>query len=698
MKSLSRTLICSAAAAGLTFSAWGAGWPANYEGVMLQGFYWDSFTDSSWKNLESQADELSQYFRLIWVPNSGQCGGYNQMGYMPQYWFTNHNSSFGTESELRSMIATYKAKGTGIIEDVVINHRNGLTNWYDFPVETWRGTTYQIGLDGICRNDEMAYASGQPTPTGAYDTGDNFDGCRDLDHTNASVQNACKNYCKCLLEDFGYAGFRYDMVKGYNGYYTKMYNEYSGPTFSVGEYWDGQYDALASWIESTGKTSAAFDFACKYQINEAFHSGDLTKLVWKAGGTNPQPAGLIHFGYQQYAVTFIDNHDTYRDGSKFNGNVVAANAFILCSPGTPCVFLPHYQQHKAEIQKLIKVRNAVGVTNQSAVTVLRTTSDCYMAKVTGTRGNLVVKIGSAWVSPDGYADTDIVASGNDYCVWSKTDVSGGSTPDPTQSIKVYYDNSSTRWTTPHIYYWGLSKPEYPGVAMTEAFDNIWTYTCPAGTTGILFNAGDGDATKTGDFTAVDGHLYNNKADMGQYYATGDASLAMPDQLYVIGDLASTHWSTSEGVAMTKNSGARTFTASEVKLTANTDQTYCYFNLATALGSSWNIVNASNRIGAFAEGTEIALGAPTPIKIYVGGSDASSCKSWKVAPGTYDFAIDWDQRTLTISQQSADTEIIIADTDDNATAEYYNLQGVRVDTPSHGIYLLRRGSEVTKVRL
>ena len=117
---------------------------------MLQGFYWDSYKDTKWTNLESQADELSQSFKLIWVPNSGNCGNSNNMGYMPQYWFTNHNSSFGTEAELRSMINTFKEKGTGIIADVVINHRNGVTNWTDFPAEEWNGKTWHIGTDGIC--------------------------------------------------------------------------------------------------------------------------------------------------------------------------------------------------------------------------------------------------------------------------------------------------------------------------------------------------------------------------------------------------------------------------------------------------------------------------------------------------------------------------------------------------------------------
>ncbi len=406
-------LLCSSA------DALALGWPFNYEGVMLQGFYWDSQEETSWKQLEAQSDELSQYFKLIWIPNSGKCFG---MGYMPQYWFTNHNSDFGTEKELLSMISTFKAKGTGFIADVVINHRNGVTNWYDFPVEQWNGQTWKIGLEGICCNDEMAYAAGQPKPTGNYDTGDNFDGCRDLDHTNANVQNNCKNYLKCLKEKYGYVGARYDMVKGYSGEYNKIYNTYADIEYSVGEYWDADYDAVATWISKTGDTSAAFDFPCKYALNRAFSSGNMTELVWKENGVKDQPAGMIHHWYQRLAVTFVDNHDTYRDGSKFNGNVVAANAFILMSPGTPCVFWPHYQEHKSEIQQLINVRNAVGIHNQSPVTVLRSSSDCYMAEITGSKGKAVVKIGGAMVSPDGYSNSDIKAAGNDYCVWTKANV------------------------------------------------------------------------------------------------------------------------------------------------------------------------------------------------------------------------------------------------------------------------------------
>ena len=408
------------------------GWPANYDGVMLQGFYWDSFNNGAygntkWSTLTAMADELSQYFDLIWVPNSGKPASSPSNGYDPVYWFTNHNSSFGTQNEIRTLISTYKAKGVGIIEDCVINHRSGATNWYNFPAEQWNGKTYQL-LNGSITSGDEVWSAGQNCPSsyrGNADTGEDFNGSRDLDHTNATVQENCKAYVNFLLNDMGYAGLRYDMVKGYSGTYTKMYNQANNVQFSVGEYWDGNYDAVAAWIESTGKTSAAFDFPCKYQINKALGGGEnLTELVWKANGTTNQPAGMIHFGYSQYAVTFVDNHDTFRDGSKFTGNVMMANAFILMSPGTPCVFWPHYYSNKSAMQALIKARKAVGIHNNSAVNVLQSSGNLYVAEVTGKKGKAIVKIGSGnYNAPSGY---NLATSGNNYAVWTTTQ--GGVTP------------------------------------------------------------------------------------------------------------------------------------------------------------------------------------------------------------------------------------------------------------------------------
>lgn len=129
MKKIYTTLV--ALMASLSMHA--QGWPANYDGVMLQGFYWDSYRASRWSNLEAQADDLAPYFNLVWIPQSANCTSSGRsMGYDDLYWFSNYNSSFGNEAQLRSMIKTFKNKGIGTIADVVINHRNTLTSWTDF--------------------------------------------------------------------------------------------------------------------------------------------------------------------------------------------------------------------------------------------------------------------------------------------------------------------------------------------------------------------------------------------------------------------------------------------------------------------------------------------------------------------------------------------------------------------------------------
>jgi alpha-amylase len=131
------------------------GWPENYPGVMLQGFYWDGYADAQWIKLESQADDLATTFNLVWIPQSGNCGG-KSMGYDDLYWFPgngHYNSSFGTESQLKSLISTFKQKGIGTIADVVINHRRNVSNWVDFPQETYNGEAYKLVSADICAND-----------------------------------------------------------------------------------------------------------------------------------------------------------------------------------------------------------------------------------------------------------------------------------------------------------------------------------------------------------------------------------------------------------------------------------------------------------------------------------------------------------------------------------------------------------------
>ncbi len=378
------------------------GWPSEYEGVMLQGFYWDSYEASKWTNLQSQADELASNFTLVWVPQSGNCGG-NSMGYDDLYWFPGHyNSSFGSETQLRNMIKVFRQKGIGTIADVVINHRKSSSGWFGFPAETYNGVTYKMTAADVCKNDDggkaLAEANKQGVTLGNSDTGEDWDGMRDLDHTSQNVQSTVKAYLHMLLEDLGYAGFRYDMVKGYNGTYTGMYNVDANPQFSVGEYWDGNVSAVTSWLRYTkiggGRKeieSAAFDFPFRYTVRDAINGKDWTKLK------NASVASQSD--YRRYAVTFVENHDTeYRSSSAqqdpIKRDTLAANAWLLANAGTPCVFLKHWLAYKREISAMIAVRRAVGLHNESDVTAHTQEQQLYAATATGKKGTMMVAVGN----------------------------------------------------------------------------------------------------------------------------------------------------------------------------------------------------------------------------------------------------------------------------------------------------------------
>lgn len=424
MRNYIRLLFVAVLAQAYGLAAMAQGWPSGYGGVMLQGFYWDSYVDTQWSNLDAQTDELAEYFDLMWVPQSGNCNStYNVMGYTPVYWY-DHNSSFGTEAQLRSLIAACRQKGIGVIADVVINHRGSLGvggSWVDFPVETYNGVTYQMGLADICVDDDGGATAQKYAVTGAKDTGEDWNGMRDLDHTSANVQQNVLAYLRFLTDDLGYAGFRYDMTKGYAAGYTGLYNSTVKPEFSVGEYWDGNVALVKSWIDGTkvdgAVQSAAFDFPTRYAIRDACQAANWNKLATK---------GLAGYDeYKRYAVTFVENHDTQYRSADYQGDPVttdieAANAFIMATPGTPCVFLPHWKSYKEAVKQQIVARKTAGVNCESAMSVLRSAANLYVAEVTGTAGRLLFVAGSGAYTPG--ADYRQVMSGTNYRLYMSVDV------------------------------------------------------------------------------------------------------------------------------------------------------------------------------------------------------------------------------------------------------------------------------------
>ena len=188
------------------------------------------------------------------------------------------------------------------------------------------------------------------------------------------------------------------MVKGYSGSYTKLYNDYAQPTYSVGECWDGT-NTIRNWIDATEKTSAAFDFQFRYTVRNAINRNDWTQLGKQNEGNWPLVSSSYQNGeYRRWAVTFVENHDTERRSNAAQDPIVrdtlAANAYLLAMPGTPCVFLTHWMACKKDIKMMINARKAAGIHNESSYANHTNSTGYYGVRVTGDKAQLLAVVGN----------------------------------------------------------------------------------------------------------------------------------------------------------------------------------------------------------------------------------------------------------------------------------------------------------------
>lgn len=562
------------------------GWASDYSGVMLQGFSWDSYNESQWKVLEKQANELKGYIDLVWLPQSGKCIETTQvMGYMPYYYF-NQNSSFGSEAELRSLITKFKAAGIGAIADVVINHRN-TEGWYTFPAETYKGVTYQMQSTDICKNDDGGETATQAAKNGVSlsqnnDEGTDFGGCRDIDHKSENVQKVIKAYLKYLKDDLGYTGFRYDMVKGFDGSHVADYNDATGVEYSVGEYWDGN-DKIESWINRTNKKSAAFDFQFRYNVRDAVNGAANGKVTtssdWSKLNSNDN---LMHdANYRRYAVTFVENHDTqYRSAKEQNDplrkDTIAANAYMLAMPGTPCIFQPHWSAYKSEIKEMIAARKYAGITNMSNYANKQSKKTLYVNEVTGTKHKLLVAVGNDAAGYAGETGYTKILSGYHYAYFLSNDAETSWTSMPSGSYEEGFKTTLTAVSQTEgaklVYTLDGSKPTSKSTTVESGKEISINGTCTL-KVGLLVN---------GEVRNIATHQYTIekfKAYKFMVYVNADAVKWSPLYCYTWKKAASVEWP-GEKMTETKTIGGKTWYYKEVSIDNATELVNVIFNNGT----------------------------------------------------------------------------------------------------------------------
>lgn len=575
------------------------GWASDYSGVMLQGFSWDSYNESQWKVLEKQADEMKDYIDLVWLPQSGKCMETTQvMGYMPYYYF-NQNSSFGTEAELRSLITKFKANGIGAIADVVVNHRN-TEGWFTFPAETYKGVTYQMQSTDICKNDDGGATATQAATDGVSlsqnnDEGTDFGGCRDIDHKSENVQKVIKAYLKYLKDDLGYTGFRYDMVKGFDGSHVADYNDATGVEFSVGEYWDGN-DKIESWINRTKKKSAAFDFQFRYNVRDAVNGAANGKVTtssdWSKLNSNDN---LMHdANYRRYAVTFVENHDTQkRSESEQNDplrkDTIAANAYLLAMPGTPCIFQPHWNKYKPELKEMIAARKYAGITNMSNYANKQSKKTLYVNEVIGTKHKLLVAVGNDAAGYAGETGYTKILSGYHYAYFLSNDAETSWTSMPSGSYEEGFKTTLTAVSQTEgaklVYTLNGSDPTAESTTIESGKEISINGTCTL-KVGLLVN---------GKVRNIATHQYTIekfKAYKFMVYVNADAVKWSPLYCYTWKKAASVEWP-GEEMTKTKTIGGKTWYYKEVSIDNATELVNVIFNNGTDKPQTVDITGLTN---------------------------------------------------------------------------------------------------------
>jgi alpha-amylase len=385
-------------------------------GVMLQTFYWDCPVAEGrehqwWRFIQAKLPEISQAgFTALWLPPANKAAGWKSMGYDPYDFYDLGELDqkggvptwFGTREELVALIDSAHAAGLQVYADLVLNHNSGADAQELNPLDNVPRWTRFTPRSGRFPRDWTCF---HPSRYETWD-GITFGDMPDLCHRNPTVYTELIAYSRWLLEEIGFDGFRYDMVKGYGGWMVRSIQEMralrgntSFKPYAVGECWDTER-TIESWLAEVNAWSdnpvGAFDFPLRWRLR------DMCDRYGFSLRTLAEP-GVLVWDNPAQAVTFVENHDVARSEPIINDKLLAY-AFILTHEGYPCVFFQDYFNWnlgqpgtRTGIAALVQAheRNAGGATQ-----VLYADDDLYLMQRLGT-GNqsglvLVLNNGAQW--------------------------------------------------------------------------------------------------------------------------------------------------------------------------------------------------------------------------------------------------------------------------------------------------------------
>jgi len=158
------------------------------------------YCGGTWKGLESKLDYISGMgFDAIWISPIPENKGEDYHGYGALDWFK-VNPHFGTEQDLKDLVATAKSKDIWIMLDVVANHVA--------PVD--------LDFSEVTPFNNAEYYHSKCQISNWNDPG-NVEYCRlanlpDLNQDNEFVRSTLKTWVHDTIQEFGFEGIRVDTV------------------------------------------------------------------------------------------------------------------------------------------------------------------------------------------------------------------------------------------------------------------------------------------------------------------------------------------------------------------------------------------------------------------------------------------------------------------------------------------------------
>ncbi|MDT2740535.1 alpha-amylase [Enterococcus canintestini] len=392
--------------------------------TLLQAFQWELEANSNhWQSLVTEIDYFKKLgINALWLPPAAKgSAGVNDVGYGTYDLYDlgefdqkgSVATKYGTKEEYLTAIKKLQENQIDVYADIVFNHFMGadetekvsavkyswdnrnqqisdeeeIEAWtrftfpgrkgkYDDYIWSWRNFS---GVDYDAHNKDHAifnladkgWVSDVDSENGNFDY---LMGCN-LDMTYEETIEQLDRWGKWFLEQTNVDGFRLDAVKHiqfdfFVDWLLKRRQEKGAPLFVVGEYWTDELDKLENYIDSSGNLIYLFDVPLHFNFYQASRGNgtfDLREIF----------TGTLVESRPEYAVTFVDNHDTQK-GQSLESWVegwfkVHAYALILLRKiGTPTVFWGDLYGIKTQnigpvgekLEYLLKIRQHLAYGNE----------------------------------------------------------------------------------------------------------------------------------------------------------------------------------------------------------------------------------------------------------------------------------------------------------------------------------------------